>query len=580
MNTETDLGGAKSPAPDPSGDSPTRDLGGKQGNPYGIPERIGKYRISRMIGRGGMGLVYEGRDETLDRSVAIKMITPELCSFEETFNRFRTEARAAARLSHPNIINVYEFGDDPAQPFLVMEFVEGKDLSALMKERGPLPPDEALRIIRQAGSALQKAAAANLIHRDIKPSNILLTKDGHVKVMDFGLSKLLDSSLHLTASGAMMGTPDYMSPEQARGEKLDYRTDVYSLGCTLFALLAGKKPFQSESLPGMIHKHVNESLPIPPDWKRHYGGRLVALLGKMTAKNRDDRPPTWDLILREIDGMLGSTQGTGAPLPSMTHASRRSQPVVLYAILAVALLSIGLGAGFYLNKQGRAKRPKANTTIALAQTTPPGTSTAVAAPAPTLIPTPLPTPEPNPPATQDQPPARAAGPGRGGPVRAGIRRGLEEMAQNVAARQNAMKAMQAGNFREARTILETQLNEDPPLPRPITFIYEAILEIMNGTDRIEEKVANELGKQNAPVNERIAAVKRWVSNPPPNETAEDLWFSLLYLHLLRDPGVEQAFNDVQARRPQFGRDQRQRDAVGAIDAFYNPLAGFPPASRQ
>ncbi|HMX62275.1 MAG TPA: serine/threonine-protein kinase, partial [Candidatus Sumerlaeota bacterium] len=259
MNTETGLPGDQPPAGETS---PTRSHH-RSSSSGEMPKTIGKYRVVRLLGRGGMGMVYEGRDEALERSVAIKLITPELCLYPEVYDRFRTEARAAARLNHPNIVNVYEFGDDVAEPYLVMEFVEGQDLSSLIKQKGPLQAAEVVGIVRQCALALSKATMANLVHRDIKPSNLLLTKDGVVKVMDFGLSKLLDSGTSLTNSGAMMGTPDYMSPEQAKGEKLDFRTDIYSLGCTMYALLAGKKPFHSESLPGMIHQHINSALPIP-----------------------------------------------------------------------------------------------------------------------------------------------------------------------------------------------------------------------------------------------------------------------------------------------------------------------------
>lgn len=288
------------------------------GGRVGLPDSIGNYEIKGELGRGGMGVVYLGWDAALERSVAIKVINPQYAAMPEFSTRFRKEAKAAARIVHPNIVNVYAFEEGDA-PSLIMEYVEGQDLSSLMKQ-SPLPPDKALKIILDAARALQTAAKSNLIHRDVKPSNILVTKDGIAKVMDFGLSKMLDGDQSLTASGAVLGTPNYMSPEQAKGEQLNAKTDIYSLGCTLYATLAGRRPFDAEGLTALIYKQVNEPLPIPAEWDMLYDGRLTHLLRVMTSKDRALRPD-WQVIIEEIESML-----SGAP-QSAAFSSLTWEPI-------------------------------------------------------------------------------------------------------------------------------------------------------------------------------------------------------------------------------------------------------------
>ncbi|MCC6547407.1 serine/threonine protein kinase [Candidatus Sumerlaeota bacterium] len=596
MNTETGLPdnepGETSPAQSP------RPPGSSSGE---LPKTIGKYRIVRMLGRGGMGMVFEGRDEVLERSVAIKLITPELCLYPEVFDRFRTEARAAARLNHPNIVNVYEFAGDTSQPYLVMEYVEGEDLSSHMKTKGALQPDLVIDIIRQCALALSKATAANLVHRDIKPSNILLTKDGVVKVMDFGLSKLLDSGTSLTSSGAMMGTPDYMSPEQASGAKLDYRTDMYSLGCTMYALLAGKKPYHSESLPGMIHQHINTALPIPVSWRKLYNGRLVALLEKMCAKKRDNRPYTWDEIVRELDSL--QAQASAAMAPASSQKNSRWPVGIIAALGAGVLITVVVGGSItYKNvRKRRAERELSAslTTAAKASLETPevpgavilGNSDLPRKEQPFILPTPAPQEsapqenrEPEPTGLAEEKPPRDAPPeefAQQRPRREGGRVpqiSEQEMSVHKEARQRAIAALTRGDFAAAKEMLDDEMDDEgePPAPPPVQRVYEGILNLLQETDSIDAKVKGQLKNPNASAAERIAHVHTMVAAEGKQMNDNEAWLTLLYLYLLRDPDMKQMFDSLSTTRVNFGKSPKHMADVRMIDNFFDPSIGFPP----
>lgn len=567
-----------------------------------MPKTIGKYRVVRLLGRGGMGMVYEGRDEALERSVAIKLITPELCLYPEVYDRFRTEARAAARLNHPNIVNVYEFGDDVAEPYLVMEFVEGQDLSSLIKQKGPLQAAEVVGIVRQCALALSKATIANLVHRDIKPSNLLLTKDGVVKVMDFGLSKLLDSGTSLTNSGAMMGTPDYMSPEQAKGEKLDFRTDIYSLGCTMYALLAGKKPFHSESLPGMIHQHINSALPIPAAWRTFYQGRLVALMEKMCAKKRENRPQTWDEIVRELDSMTAA----GSKPVAESGKSNRWPSGMIIGIVAGLLLALVIGGSMTFkhlrNRRGQRENAAALQPVKQAMENDQSPATVVLQsndPAPReqsfVLPTPAQTsreeePRQRPPAgnneaAEDRPPSpeEELDMEEDRPLRREGERPLlmtaQQMLDHRDARIKAIALASKGDFGPFRSLLTDEMDQEgnPPAPRPVQRVYEGILTILDGTDKIDAMIKQQLNNPNATAAERIAQTHRMIATEGAKMSDEQAWHTLLYLHLLRDSGVSKAFRELAKNRPNFGQTRAHKLDVMIVDNFFQPAIGFPPA---
>jgi len=221
-----------------------------------------RYELLEEIGDGGTALVYKARCTLLDRIVAIKILKEEFARDQAYVRKFRSEAQAAARLSHPNIVNVYDVGEEDGSHYIVMEYVEGTTLKEYIEARAPLPPDEAIRIAALVCDALDQAHRKGIIHRDIKPRNILITGEGAVKVADFGIARAPTSST-ITYSGNIMGSVHYISPEQARGATVDSRTDIYSVGCLLYEMLTGKVPFDAESPVTVALKHIHED-PVPP----------------------------------------------------------------------------------------------------------------------------------------------------------------------------------------------------------------------------------------------------------------------------------------------------------------------------
>ncbi|MBP6702128.1 MAG: protein kinase [Vicinamibacteria bacterium] len=233
--------------------------------------RIGRYRVRARLGKGGMGVVYLGRDEALDRDVAIKTLRVDGASDTESRGRFEIEAKAAARLQHPNIVTVFELGEDRGLPYIAMELLGGQDLETLLRSREPLSATERLDIVIQSLRGLDFAHTHHIVHRDIKPSNIRVLDDGGVKILDFGIAKVESTSM--TQAGMMVGTPYYMSPEHIRGGVLDGRTDVFAVGVILHELFAGKRPFTSDDPTRVLYRIVNEPHPrLGPD----VAGRLTA----------------------------------------------------------------------------------------------------------------------------------------------------------------------------------------------------------------------------------------------------------------------------------------------------------------
>src|SRR6266436_5416373 len=224
----------------------------------------GRYEILQLLGRGGMGAVYKARDTELDRIVALKLIRPELARNPEILRRFKQELILARQVTHKNVIRIFDLGQSDGIKFITMDFVEGRDLRALLVERGKFPGEEAAQVMLQICRALEAAHAEGVIHRDLKPQNIMVTGDGRVYVMDFGIAR----SAYLpgmTQTGALIGTPEYMSPEQARGEKLTERSDLFSLGVIFYELLTGKSPYPADAPLGTLWKRLQEKAKPPAE---------------------------------------------------------------------------------------------------------------------------------------------------------------------------------------------------------------------------------------------------------------------------------------------------------------------------
>lgn len=264
------------------------------------PHRLaGRYEVRSMIGRGGMAQVHLGFDTRLSRIVAIKMLRTDLARDSIFQTRFRREAQAAASLNHPNIVAVYDTGEEEVHtpdgstvsvPYIVMEYVEGHTVRDLLAGGAPVPIDEAIEIISGVLSALEYSHAHGLVHRDIKPGNIMLTNTGKIKVMDFGIARALtDSQATMTQTNAVVGTAQYLSPEQARGETVDARSDIYSTGCVLFELLTGQPPFKGDSAVAVAYQHVSEVPPIPSAVTSDIPDSIDRVVLKSLAKDKVDR---------------------------------------------------------------------------------------------------------------------------------------------------------------------------------------------------------------------------------------------------------------------------------------------------
>lgn len=258
----------------------------------------GRYRLGELLGRGGMAEVYRGTDARLGRTVAIKLLRPSLANDPAFRTRFRQEAQAAAKMAHPTIVRVFDAGEETVRdpsgielqvPFIVMEFVEGRLLRDLIAE-GPLPVGEAARIMDGVLTALEYSHRAGVVHRDIKPGNIMVTSSGQVKVMDFGIARAIsESSATIAQTSAILGTAQYFSPEQARGETVDARTDLYSAGVVLYEMLTGRAPFHADSAVAVAYQHISEA-PIPPtSLVPSVSPAMNAVVLRALAKDRFDR---------------------------------------------------------------------------------------------------------------------------------------------------------------------------------------------------------------------------------------------------------------------------------------------------
>jgi len=272
-----------------------------------------RYRVEARIGQGGMAEVYRGFDPALDRTVAIKVLLPPYDRDAGFVARFRREAQAAARLSHPNIVGVYDTGADGDTQYIVMEYIEGRTLASFLAGGGKPTPMQAVELADKISGALAAAHAQGIVHRDIKPANVMVTREGAVKVMDFGIARL-QSDATAPQTSSVIGTPAYFSPEQAQGQQVDARSDIYSLGCVLYELLAHRPPFTGDTPVAIAYKQVNES-PVPPSQVNpDVPPRLDAVVMKCMAKNPANRYQSAAELSEDLDRVRKGQEVEATPL--------------------------------------------------------------------------------------------------------------------------------------------------------------------------------------------------------------------------------------------------------------------------
>lgn len=272
----------------------------KQKNGDTIPLQLGHYKILSQIGKGGMGDIYKALQEPLNRVVALKVLPPKLSRDMEFAKRFEIEAKAISLLQHQNIVSIYEYGEENGLRYFAMQFVDGNDLGRRISENRQLSIEEVIDYAKQIGRALRYAHSCNIIHRDIKPGNVLIEKNGVVRLSDFGIAKIVHGT-DITMTGSAVGTPEYMSPEQAQGKKLDAQTDIYSLGIVMYEMLTRKPPFYGNNPMSVAYKQVHD-IPDPPSLKRKgVPKRLEMIVLKTLKKERKDRYSSAEKLLDDLD---------------------------------------------------------------------------------------------------------------------------------------------------------------------------------------------------------------------------------------------------------------------------------------
>lgn len=281
-----------------------------------IPEYIGHYKILERLGKGGMGDIYKAIQDPLNRIVALKVLPPQLGRDEEFSKRFEIEAKAISLLQHQNIVSIYEYGAENGYQYFAMQFVDGMDLSKYIAEHKEVSITGIIDFSKQICRGLRYAHANNVIHRDIKPQNILIDKDGVAKLSDFGIAKIF-SGTEITMTGFTLGTPEYMSPEQALGKKIDHQTDIYSLGIVMYEMLTKKPPFMANDPMAVAYKQVHEQPPAPALKRKDCPKRLELIVVKAIKKNKEDRYQSVEEMLDHLDSVDPNER------PDKTTASMR-----------------------------------------------------------------------------------------------------------------------------------------------------------------------------------------------------------------------------------------------------------------
>ena len=324
----------------------------------------GRYGLEELVGEGGMASVYRARDTVLERQVAIKVLHEQYSSDPEYVERFRREARAIARLSHPNIVTVIDRGEFEGCQFIVFEHVPGETLKDVIRREGPLPVERAVALTHQIARALGFAHELGIVHRDVKPQNVLIDQEGTAKVTDFGIARALDVDEGLTESGTVLGTSDYVAPEQASGEQVDERTDQYSLGVVLYELLTGEVPYPGSNPMAVAMRHLRDPVPSARGKRSEVTPRVDAIVGRAMAKRPRDRYPSMEAMAAALEAALAGErldrrpdrdEDTGVlprapaaerprPRPPLPRSGKPRWRIVVILLLATAALVAGLVA--------------------------------------------------------------------------------------------------------------------------------------------------------------------------------------------------------------------------------------------
>jgi serine/threonine protein kinase len=315
----------------------------------------GRYRLEARIGAGGMSTVYRALDVTLERQVAVKLMNREVASDSDQLERFRREARAVAQLSHPHIVGVIDAGEDDGRPYIVLEYVEGETLKDRIRRKGRLPIPEAVAYSIEIARALGAAHSRHIVHRDVKPQNVLIDEEGSAKVTDFGIARTLEED-GLTADGRVLGTTDYVSPEQALGQHVNGQSDLYSLGVVLYEMLTGEVPFKGENQVAVAMKHVREEIPDVQIKRPEVSAALASVLDTATAKRQEDRYADDAELIADLEDILaietaraGSATGEATTvLRTLPSSAKRRLPFRMrhpVGIIATLLVVVAIAAG-------------------------------------------------------------------------------------------------------------------------------------------------------------------------------------------------------------------------------------------
>ena len=328
---------------------------------------VGRYLTLSRIGVGGMGIVYRAHDTELDRTVALKVLPPKFSKYPEYLKRFHTEAQAQARLNSPHVVTLYELMEHSVGQVLVLEYVEGETLESRLRHYGPLSVPEAVRVFEQAMRGVEHIHRMGVVHRDLKPSNIFITRDGEIKLMDFGIARLMDNH-DPSQNGAMVGTLLYISPEQINGRETDCRSDIYTLGISLFEAVTGRLPFERRTDYALMHAHVQENPPSPKEFQRRLPPELESVILKAMAKDPNRRFQTMTefraallelgLAERRQTAVTGVITGMHRKRRSAEDPSRRiwGGPWLDFSMMTAAFL-LALTLGLFPTHLGPSRNP-------------------------------------------------------------------------------------------------------------------------------------------------------------------------------------------------------------------------------